>query len=586
MVLWSPLAPCIYNLYLCAMKPTIAIITVLLLALLASCGGGEADRRMDLADSLMEENPDSAYAILQTIDSAEISGDSRRARHALLTTQARVKTYRNSISDTAALPLLDYYTDHGSDFDRMRAAFYKAEIYSALDNYQKQIFHLSQAEEIAAKLHNDYWLAKIYELEADIFHANGHYSGSIELREAAIEKYKLAGKERNVNFGYADLAYAFHAAKINDVAFKIIDSIIDISKQTDDTILTIYCVGSKSHMCINAGKIEMADSLRKIYNELRRDSVSRCFDELYRDAFIELHRNSDIDSGLLSNLRRSIDNKVDSARFYYLLTNLSFRRGDLESFGSAVDTLLIQNTAVTHNILRQSVVEEQLNYSKLRLTEARHKNRLLSITIICALIIIVLSTSLYLWRLKAIRLKKDALIYSISSELTKRNSTIVEQQNKYNILSARLEKGETNSDNVNNDKHYFELYSQQWGLISDLCTTYLNSNDKSEKNNGYKKVMKIIAELSSTANLNELVKGINTIQSGVFDDIRKIDESINQNDIYMLALLYTGTSMRIISIILDISLATLYRRRDRISTKIKDSTHISKEIIFNFLKLG
>ncbi|MDE6929108.1 MAG: hypothetical protein K2P06_10325 [Muribaculaceae bacterium] len=550
---------------------------------------------MDTADSLIEQYPDSALTILQSIDSTKITGAKLCARHALLTIQARVKTYRNSISDTAALPLLDYYSDHGPDFDRMRAAFYKAEIYSTLNNFQKKIFNLSQAEDIASRLHNDYWLAKIYELEADIFHANGNYSHSIKRREAAIEKYKLTGKERNVNFGYADLAYTFHAAKNNDVAFNIIDSITDISKQTDDTVLTLYCTYFKSYMCINSGKFELADSLRRVYNELRGDSVSVGFDELYRDAFIELHRNADINDALLANLRKSIDNKVDSSRFYYLLTNLYFKRSDLESFSSAVDTLLIQDAAVTHTILRQSVVAEQLNYSRLQLSEARHKNELLIVFIISTLIIIVLTTILYLWRLRAIRLKKDALIYSISYELAKSETTIKQQNSQNDLLYQQLQKEILASKSVKNEeilssgKNYeriFEIYSKQWGLISKICTTYLNSGDKNEKNSGYEKVMKMIAELSSTANLNELVKGINTIRHGVFDDLRNINNSINQNDIYMLALLYTGTSMRIISIIFDISLATLYRRRDRISTIIKASAHKSKENILNSLKLG
>ncbi len=573
------------------MKSTVGIL-ILLLSLLASCGNGDTWQRMDTADSLIEQYPDSALTILQSIDSTKITGAKLRARHALLTIQARVKTYRNSISDTAALPLLDYYSDHGPDFDRMRAAFYKAEIYSALNNYQKQIFYLSQAEDIASRLHNDYWLAKIYELEADIFHANGHYSGSIELRKAAIEKYKLAGKERNVNFGYADMAYAFHAAKINDVAFNIIDSIIYISKQADDTILTRDCIYFKSYMCINSGKFELADSLRRVYNELRGDSVSVGFDELYRDAFIELHRNADINDALLANLRKSIDNKVDSSRFYYLLTNLYFKRGDLESFGSAVDTLLIQDAAVTHNILRQSVVAEQLNYSRLRLLEAQYKNELLIVIIIFAIIIIVLSTILYLWRLKNIRLKKDTLIYAISSELAESNATITRQQNQYDILSRQFEAEinasaiARNEEILSSGKNYeriFELYSKQWGLISNICTTYLNSGDKSEKNSGYKKVMKILSELSKDENLNELVEGINRIYSGVLDDISSIDQSITKNDIYTIALASTGASIRIISLILNSNQSTLYNRRDRIVEKIKASASISKEKMLRFL---
>ena len=566
---------------------------IVLCAMLTACGGDGARLRMDAVDSIIELQPDSALVLLQSIESSELTSSGLQARHALLTTQARVKTDRLTTADTAALPLLDFYRDNGNDFDRMRAAFYKAVIYSTQNNYRKQIFNLCEAKTLAEKLNNNYWLAKIFELEADIFQNNFNYKDVVELRRSAIENYRKAEKQRNVDFAYMDLAYSLHSVNQNDTAFYIIDRMINKAYNASDTVMEFYGLTIKSHMCINTGKYNEADSIRRRQYSLKGDSLPACFDDLYLDSFIELFCKGDMNGRLLVEVRNSLSSKVDSARYYYLLTNLYFKRGDFDRSRSAVDSLLTVNAAVVNEVLHQSVVSEQLNYSNLLISEARNKNKLLMIIIVFA-IIITISTILYLHHLKAIRIKKDNLISIISGELAEHEANIKKQQLKYDLLFGQLKQETENSDSGMDNAastdgadytRIFELYSNQWGAISNICTTYLNTTDKTEKNSGYKKVTRLLAELGAAKNLDELVGGINRAHAYILDDIRSIDKSISANDIYMFALTSTGASIRIISIILNSNQSTLYNRRDRIVAKIKDSTLTSKEKILSFLEI-
>lgn len=575
------------------MKSLIGILIVLC-ALLAGCAGGDARQRMDLADSLMEQYPDSALAILQAVDSSKLTTKKLQARYALLNTQARVKTYNNGPADTAALPLLDYYSDHGSDYDRMRAAFYKAEIYSTFNNYRKQIFHLCEAKKLAQQMNDNYWLAKIYELEADIFQNNFHYHNAVKLRESIIENYKIAKKDRNVDFAYMDLAFSLHAVHNNERAFAIIDSMIDKAYNTCDTAMELYGLTMKCHMCINTCRYNEADSVRMRQYELSGDTIAVCFDDLYRDSFIDLNCKGNINDGLLNDIRNSLSNKVDSSRFYHVLTNLYFKRGELDKSLLTLDSMLTLNTAVFGEILHQSIVAEQLNYSKLQLDETRTQNRQLVLLVIGSLIILVilvLSFALYWWRMKALRFKKDAMISTISLELSNSNEAFNQQHSHLQAIKRELENEIDKRTCFENqilihDKKFtriFDLYTRQWGLISGICTTYMNSNDKSEKNSGYNKLTKVFAEMSSSDNLNELVAGIEDTHKGIFSDLKSIYPSLKQSDIYMLALAHTGASVRIISIILDANQSTLYRRRDRIAEKIKESSHKSRQKLLEFI---
>ena len=72
------------------MKSLPVIISVLLFALLWGCSDRATDARLARAEALMMRAPDSALAVLDSVDAASLRGR-QAALHALLRTQALIK---------------------------------------------------------------------------------------------------------------------------------------------------------------------------------------------------------------------------------------------------------------------------------------------------------------------------------------------------------------------------------------------------------------------------------------------------------------------------------------------------------------
>ncbi len=69
----------------------LSYIVVILTAVLMACARDIDAERLSRAEAVMESCPDSALAILDSIDTNALSSESSRAKYALLLTQAEVK---------------------------------------------------------------------------------------------------------------------------------------------------------------------------------------------------------------------------------------------------------------------------------------------------------------------------------------------------------------------------------------------------------------------------------------------------------------------------------------------------------------
>ena len=105
-------------------KRLTGIIVVGAMLLLAGCSGDGYTPELHTLDSIINEKPDSALRLLDSLGTeAKSWSKSQRMRHSLLTLKAQNKAYLPFTSDSLARDLVSYYDSHGTPNDRLLAHY-------------------------------------------------------------------------------------------------------------------------------------------------------------------------------------------------------------------------------------------------------------------------------------------------------------------------------------------------------------------------------------------------------------------------------------------------------------------------------
>jgi hypothetical protein len=167
------------------MKQILPLLFIIIsICVISSCSTrGSYNATLCRADSLMNDHPDSAYAILQKASNQDNKRD--RAYYDLLITEAKYKVYIPATSDSLINVAVDYFSDNKDREKNTRAMIYKGAVMSELGNVEEAMKWYKMAESNAAK--DDY-----YNLGYSKMRIGKLYQGQFELDSSAIIKYKEA----------------------------------------------------------------------------------------------------------------------------------------------------------------------------------------------------------------------------------------------------------------------------------------------------------------------------------------------------------------------------------------------------------
>ena len=114
---------------------SVLLSVVFFLVSAVSCGDRENMARLDEADRLLDQYPDSALVIVRSIDTLSLRGPEERGRHSLLLTMALLKTDPSAVSDTIFKPAWKHYGPIGKPSrETMLAHFARAAIWELQDS--------------------------------------------------------------------------------------------------------------------------------------------------------------------------------------------------------------------------------------------------------------------------------------------------------------------------------------------------------------------------------------------------------------------------------------------------------------------
>ena len=216
---------------------------------------------MRTADSLMEEHPDSALAILKR-DSLEIcrSGKDFRLWYALSRTEADDKCYILHVSDSAIRIAAGCYDSYGSALQRVRADYLLGRVYCDMHLYGHALTSFNKA--IAVDAENDSvinrykaraatWAGYVYEVE-------GLHKDALRYNKLAYGYAKKAGAQVTEIYSLRDIGRSYRDLKRNDIAIPYYQQAAKKAKIIDDANLYNMVMEELAGIYIEEGRLDEA----------------------------------------------------------------------------------------------------------------------------------------------------------------------------------------------------------------------------------------------------------------------------------------------------------------------------------------
>lgn len=177
------------------------LVYFLLLLLGSAChSSGPVKRELALADSLMEENPDTAMYLLQTIANPEIMSDEEYAMYCLLKTQAADLTKLPHTSDEMITVAVNHFKTSNDMVLKAKSYYYMARVKEDMNDITEAENYYLLAASIMDKTRNYRQTGNMYNSISAFYLKVNQYEKSHDMQQKAYNNFLLAQREeRNIS---------------------------------------------------------------------------------------------------------------------------------------------------------------------------------------------------------------------------------------------------------------------------------------------------------------------------------------------------------------------------------------------------
>lgn len=193
--------------FLRSVSPLIAV------SLLFSCSNinnNETALTLQKAEAFMNDRPDSALTLLQSIDKETLTSKELKARHALLISQAFDKNYIDLQSDSIIAPAVKYFEKSNDPEALFKAYYYHARVLSNAGRYTEAMQIYLKAEDMSEKVNDIFAIGLLHAQIGGLNSKYFNYTKALEYYHKAQECYRQAGKDIHMHVCNLNLAQAYY----------------------------------------------------------------------------------------------------------------------------------------------------------------------------------------------------------------------------------------------------------------------------------------------------------------------------------------------------------------------------------------
>ena len=205
----------------------------------------KVDSRLVLADSLVENRPDSAYVILRSVNPDSLSGGENRALYSLLMSQAMYKCNVRAKNDSLINIAVDYYKSTDNRANYARSLLFKGAVLYEMGEKEEALRFYKQAESVADTSNYDfigYVNLRMAEVYTYSYIQNQEYLSKFR---KALFNYKKSG---NMKYQLSCLSALSSCLRVHnmDSAYYYMDEMADLARKAGDSINFYHALSIKA----------------------------------------------------------------------------------------------------------------------------------------------------------------------------------------------------------------------------------------------------------------------------------------------------------------------------------------------------
>jgi len=519
---------------------------------------GKTGKLLTSAETMVEQYPDSALILLDSIINPYDLSPKELNRYRLLQIQAKDKAWKDISSDTVIFDVRNYYVKKNDPGNIALSTFYCGRVLHERRDYIGAMKEYLKADEYAEKTRN-----------TNLKGLSQSFIGEVNLKkmapDKAVEHFKTAAQDfheannmKNETGSYIFIGNAFLQQSAKDSALYYYDKALQVAEANNDSLQIEKIAQNIGIAYQESGRIDQAEKYFGIAAKYISDSKDRM--KLYLNISDTFYERGILDSAKvyvnksLSLLPNNPDIFV-AASIYETLSEIEEKQSDfkqsLEYFKEYADNL----KKIVEENKKNEISELQRKYDK-----ERFQNENSQLKISKQRLYILFSTALLMICLLAL------FFYKKSADNKKR---VMEKE--YKILEAEkkiyqlMEMANSYKNKENSDR---DLLLQHFEILKKVSLLKKSLKNKEDRSHHLVKVFNTIVYGQESLNWNIFIQSLNGIHNGLFNRLKERYPELTETEFRICCLTYSDFSCSEIGTIINLSPFTVQQKRSILRKKL------------------
>lgn len=554
------------------------LIFFFLLGIIVSCSS-ERDtvRLVNQAEKIVQEHPDQALRMLDTLSRGNFSSRKERARYGIVKSMALTKNWIEPSSDSLIRPAVDYYGKSRQYDYRMKAWFYFGRVQFVQGELVASLYSFKQAEHAAENTGNDRYKGLIQMGLADVYNRNYNSPEALKHVKKALPFF-LAVNDR-YNYDVTQLRQAEELRNLEewDTAEALFDSLAAIP-DADKYIIKRSLLGC-AHLCIHR-----PDPKPDKAKELLLNALQRFPGELTEIDYCNLAQAFAM-TGDIAQAEGILDQVEALNPKYFGLKSfraeILSRKGDYKgAYRLSGDAYRMENKIIRETLKQSTAVAERDYFTMMEsqaLLRTKKRNSLIIFIVVGSILLIAGLWSLFSRRKKRDEWEKEQF-RSLSENTTSALASLTG-------LADRTDQERRDMKNMQIRVMLQTFRNQMEGAQSAAQLYESLKQDDRKWHKAYDYLKEQAQELFGDEwAYKRLEKRVNEEVDGIMMRLRKQVALSDEGDYRLACYLIAGCSPGFIAERMNRSLSTIYSKKSRLLTEIRKAKCVDEELFIFAIK--